>query len=117
MAMYRPTQPFTTGLMLLVPKYQKISGVRKKVYPKIEDGIMFRGSFKTYGGTERDVNGVLVVEDTADIETWFFPEVKSECRVGVITTGAIYDIMGEPENIDMRNQFLKFKVKRVKGGA
>lgn len=117
MAMYRPSQPFTTPMMLLIPTYQTISGVRKKVFPKFEDGIPFFASFKTYGGTERDVNGIYSVEDTADIETWYDPAFKSECRVAVANSQSVYEILGEPENIDMRNQFLKFKIKRIKGGA
>ena len=32
-------------------------------------------------------------------------------------TGKVYEILGEVENIDMRNQFAKFKVRAVKGGA
>ena len=117
MALYRPSQPFTTPLRLLIPTYETVSGVRKKVFPKVEDGILFYASFKTFGGTERDVNGVYSVEDTANIETWYIPEISSECRVAVATTGAVYEILGEPENIDMRNQFSKFKITRVKGGA
>ena len=58
-----------------------------------------------------------MVEDTANIECWYRPDIKSDCRVGLLSTGAIYDIINEPENIDMRNQFLKFKVLRYKGGS
>jgi len=103
--------------MLLVPTYKTVSGVRKKVFPDVKDGILFYASFKTYGGTERNVNGIYSVEDTADVETWYMPDFTSECRVAVANTGATYDIIGEPENIDMRNQFCKFKISRVKGGA
>lgn len=117
MALYRPSQPFTIPLVLLVPTYQTVSGVKKKVFPDVKDGILFVGSFKTYGGTERNVNGIYSVEDTAIVETWFMPEFASGCRVAVASTGATYDIIGEPENIDMRNQFAKFKISRVKGGA
>lgn len=114
---YRPIQPFSVPLVLLMPTYSKISGVPKKTFPAVENGILFYGSFKTYGGTERDVNGLLSVEDTAVVETWYRPEIKSGCRVAIAGTSAIYDILGEPENIEFRNQFLKFKVTRVKGGA
>jgi hypothetical protein len=34
-----------------------------------------------------------------------------------LSDGAVYDIIGEPENLEMRNMFLKFKIRRVKGGA
>lgn len=117
MAEYRPSLPFSTPLMLLIPTYTTVSGVRKKTFPAVENGILFYGSFKTYGGTERDVNRVYSIEDTADIETWFRPDITSGCRVAVAGTNAVYEILGEPENINLRNQFLKFKVSRVKGGA
>lgn len=115
--MYRPALTFTTPLVLLIPTYSKVSGVRTKTFPQIASGIAFNGSFKTYGGTERDVNGIFAIEDTAVIETWYLPEIKSDCRIAIAGTNAVYEILGEPENIEMRNQFMKFKVQRVKGGA
>lgn len=128
MSNYRPTIENPIPLVLLVPIYKKVSGVAKKEYPTIKEALnildekgnstnLFFGSFKTYGGTEKNVNGVYSIEDTANIETWYRPDIKSNCRIAVANTEAIYDILGEPENINMRNQFLKFKVKRVKGGA
>lgn len=117
MAAFKPTAAFTVALMLLQPTYSKVQGVTKKSFPALEEGVLFYGNFKTYGGTERDVNGVFSVEDTAVIETFYRPDIKTDCRIGVPATGAIYEVFGEPENINMRNQFLKFKVKRAKGGA
>lgn len=128
MSNYRPTIENPIPLVLLIPTYKKVSGVAKKEYPTIKEALnildekgnsinLFFGSFKTYGGTEKNVNGVYSIEDTANIETWYRPDIKSNCRIAVANTEAIYDILGEPENINMRNQFLKFKVKRVKGGA
>lgn len=117
MARYRPSNPFDTPLRLLIPTYTTQSGVKRKTFPSVESGSLFFGSFKTYGGTERDVNGIYSVEDTANIETWYRPDIKSGCAVAIAGTSAIYEIIGEPENIEMRNQFLKFKVTRVKGGA
>lgn len=117
MSTYRPSLPFSTPLVLLIPTYTNVNGVRKKTFPAVENGFVFYGTFKTYGGTERDVNGVYSVEDTANIETWYRPDITSGCRIAIAGTNAVYDVMGEPENIDMRNQFLKFKVSRVKGGA
>lgn len=117
MARYKPSLPFSVPLVLLIPEYKTVSGVKKKVFPAVADGIPFFGTFRSYGGTERDVNGVFAIEDTANIETWFRPDIKSECRIAVASSGAVYDVLGEPENIEMRNQFLVFKVSRVKGGA
>lgn len=122
MADYRPSLNNSIPLILLSPTTTTVSGVARKTYPTIEEALnikdsLFFGSFKTYGGTERDVNGVYSIEDTADVETWYRPDIKSDCRVAVANTGKIYDIISEPENINMRNQFLKFKCRIVKGGA
>lgn len=115
---YRPTTPFNVPMFLLIPTTTTVNGVRKKVYPQASAGILFYGTFKTYGGTEREVNGIFSVEDTAKIETWFRPDLTSNCRVALANNPtSIYDVVGEPENIEMRNQYLSFRVTRVKGGA
>ena len=117
MANYEPNIDNLIPLFLFIPTYSKVSGVDTKTYPSWENGILFYGSFKTYGGTQRVVDGLYSILDTAIIETWFRPDIKSNCRIGVPATGAIYEVIGEPENINMRNQYLKFKVKRARGGA
>lgn len=117
MAEYRPKLPFNTPLYLLTPQYKDVKGTTKKVYPEPDEEMLIHTSFKTYGGTETTVNGVFTIIDTATVETWFRPDIKGDCRVMRAVDGAVYEIIGEPENINMRNQFIKFKVKRVKGGA
>lgn len=117
MAFYRPQSVFNVPLVLLIPTYTTVNGVRKKIYPEIADGILINGSFKTYGGTETAVNGLLAVEDTADIETWFRPDISSDCAIAIAGTNKCYEIIGEPENINLRNMWLKFKVRRIKGGV
>ena len=122
---FRPALPFSVPLLLLLPTITKSNGVRVKSYDDA-NGILIYGTFKTYGGTDQTVNGVYSVVDTAEIVTWFRPDITSDCvialaetgaRYEIAETGARYEIMGEPENIDRRNQFLKLKVQRVKGGA
>ena len=128
MSNYRPDLDNITAMVLLKPTYRTSYGVDKPTYPSINEALeivdehdylvnLFYGSFKSYGGTEKNVNGIYSIEDTANIECWYRPDIKSDCRVGLLSTGAIYDIINEPENIDMRNQFLKFKVLRYKGGS
>ena len=122
MSNYKPDLTNQIPLILLIPTYTTISGVTKKTFPSITEALkdndkLFFGSVKTYGGTEKDVNGVYSVIDTANIETWFRPDIKSDCRIARANDGAIFEIINEPEDINQRHQFLKFKVKRVKGGA
>lgn len=115
--MYRPIEAaqMTTAMRLQTPTTEKTLGVSKKTWADVSGVVMV--NMKTYGGTERSDNGVLTVEDTAQIVCWYRPDIRSDCRLIRLSDGAAFDILGEPENIEMRNQFLKFKVRRVKGGA
>ena len=115
---YRPTTPFNVAMKLLTPEWQNVSGVNKKVYPD-PDTIkkVFFGNFRTFGGTEREDDGVFSIENTATVETWYRPDITSDCCVYIIPAGQIYEILGDPENIELRNQFLKFKVRRIGGRA
>lgn len=121
--MFRPNEAaqMTTPLRLQQPVTAVSYGVSKKTYKNI-DGVIW-ANFKTFGGTEKNDNGIITVEDTAQIVCWFRPDITSGCRVVLLdgaenTDGAkCYEVLGEPENIEQRNMFLKFKVRRVKGGA
>lgn len=116
MKAYKPNTPFNVPLELLIPTYTESDyGGKQQNYP--ENGVLFFGSFKTFGGTDVTANGILVVENTATIETWYNPLITSDCRVKVKSTGTVYDILGAPENINMQNQFMKFKVIAVRGVA
>lgn len=110
---YRAELPYTTAIELLIPTYENIKGVRTKVWP--EEGIRLNCSFKTYGGTEAQVNGVYSLIDTANVETWYRPDIKADCRIKILGNGALYEIINTPEDIEMRHQFSKFKVQAVKG--
>lgn len=116
MANFKP-QLFTSPFKLSIPTYEQVKGVMVKKYPHVDDCPLIMISFKTYGGTEIKENGVYSVVDTANVETWWRPDISSDCVIINAINGAKYEIIGEPENINMRNQYLKFKVRRVKGGA
>lgn len=111
---YRPSEPFTTPVTLLnVAETKTVRGVDVPVYP--EQGETIFCSFKTYGGTETTINGVISVIHTANIETWYRPDITSSSRIRLGTQ--LYEVMGEPEDIEQRHQFLKCKVRGVKSGT
>ena len=113
--MFTPSMPYSTAAELLIPTYTTIKGVPTKTYPA--KGLRINCSFKTYGGTETTENGLYSVIDTASIETWYRPDIKSDCRIKILQTGIVYEILGKPENIELRNQFVKFKIRAIEGGA
>lgn len=114
MANYRPKAPFTVPMFLFIPEIVTVKGSPKKKYPAT--GELFYCSFRTFGGTEIVSNDVLTIEDTATIETWYRPDIKADCIVKN-ENGDSYEILGTPENINMRNQILKFKIRKISGGA
>lgn len=111
--MYRPTEPYITAVELFNPTYKTELGVTKKVYP--ETGDLIFCSFKTFGGTEAVVNDVVTVVDTANVETWYRPDITSASQIRL--GNKRYEVMGEPEDIEQRHQILKFKVRGVRGGT
>ena len=115
MAGFKPDLPYTTAIELLIPTYTVKKGVRVKTFP--DKGIRLNCSFKTYGGSEYTVNGMYAILDTAWIETWYRSDIEADCRIKVLQTGRVYEIMIPPENVNMRNQFSRFKVKAIEGGA
>lgn len=109
----------TTPFMRLAASTSSSLGVAKKVYEP--DGNVRFCNFSTYGGTERDVNGIISIEDTGEIVAWYDPSITGADRIRILTgpenNGVDYEILGEPENMELRGQEMKFKVRRIKGGA
>ena len=108
MSNYRAIGPFNVPMFLFIPETKIIKGVVKKIYPT--EGELIHCSFETKS------NDVLAIEDTAVIETWYRPDVKADCIMKDVT-GISYEILGTPEDINQRHQCLKFKIRKVAGGA
>lgn len=115
--MFRPKKAaqMTTPFSVLVATETKTNGILKKTYSE-KNGAFF-ANVSSYGGTERQNNGVTVIDDTAVLITYFRPDITAENRLRRLTDGAVFEIFGTPENIENRNQYLKVKIKRVRGGA
>lgn len=114
---YMPSEikELQTPIELLIPTYKEVSGKQKKNYPK--NGDLIFCNWKTYGGTESVVDGLLTIIDTADVVTYFRPDIKSDCRVVLLSDNSIYEILGRPENIGQENKYIKFKVRNIGGNA
>jgi len=116
--MYRPkeAEQMTTVVKLQNRVTTNVSGAKNISYVDAEDSILYC-NFKTYGGNESVVNGKLVIDNTATVVTWFRPDIKASCRIVLLSDGSLWDIISDPENIEQRNQMLRFKVRKVTGGA
>lgn len=117
MARFKPAKEFATPMLLyVVTGTTEVLGTIKPVHAT--EGILFWGSFATYGGTETTANGIMVVEDTATVETWYRPDFTAAARVALANApDKLYEIVGEPENIEQRSLYTKMKLTRVQGGV
>lgn len=109
---YKPL-PFNVVLTLQTPKTITAKGSTKKTY--VDAGEIYC-SFRTFGGTETTSNGALTVENTAVVDTWYNPEITADSRV-ITADGGVYEILGTPENIEMHCQFMRFKIREIRGGV
>lgn len=105
-----------TAVKLVKPSStEKKNGVTRYTYD-VENAEVIFVNWKTYGGTEQHVNGVYSILDTANITTRYRPDITANCQI-IRPDGAVYQIISEPENTDLNNRYLEFKVQRVKGGV
>lgn len=112
---YKPQSPFTVPFKIGTPTETVIKGITKKSYT--ESKTIYFGTFKTFGGTESVKDGIYSVIDTATLETWYTPELKAECSVHLLESGEVYEVIGTPEDIEKRHQYMKARLQVIKGGA
>ena len=113
----------TTPFYYYVGSYEKHNGINKRFFTIEKDNennpIVRFCNFSTYGGSEYENNNIYVVDNTANVITWYDQSIKSNGAISLCEdpNATLYEILGEPENIEMRNQELSFKVRQYKGGA
>lgn len=115
--MFKPAKAneMRTVVQLQIVASEKVE--RGRVQRTYADSFIFPCNFSSHGGTESVVDGLLRIDETATITCRYFPEIKANGRIKLLQSGAVYEIIAEPENVEMRNMWLVFKVRRVKGGA
>ena len=112
MAEYKPQLPFNVPAMLLKRSMRKVNGVNQENFT---EKTMFYCAAKSYGGTEKVVNGVYVIEDTWQIDTWFNPAFDKGDRIRFLDDKTEFEILASPENINRRGQYMRFKIVRIGG--
>ena len=114
MAGYKPFHPFSTPLTIMIPTEERVQGVPQK---SLKEGDLFFGGVRSFSSQERDSNGVISPERTLVIDTWYRPDIKANNKIRLEPGGELYDIIGEPEDIGFRHQFLQIRCRRAGGKA
>jgi head-tail adaptor len=113
--MHRPQKAaqMTTPCKLQLPIED--SSIDVPVTGFVDYGKTFFANFSTYGSSEQERNGIDIVEENTILTTWYNPRIEAGCRIVRLTDGKIFDVVGEPENVEMRDMFSVVKVRRVRG--
>lgn len=112
MKQYQPSVPFSVPALHLKRSKEKVNGVNQEVFT---DGATFFCNAKSYGGTEKVVNDVFVIEDTWQIDTWYNPAFGKGDKIRFLDDNTEYEILATPENINRRGQYMRFKVVKIGG--
>lgn len=74
-----------------------------------------RGKFKQKGTAETTANGLTVINEKTTFTTWF----KADFAAADILTinGVDFEIIGTPENVEMRSRYAVLTLERISGGA
>lgn len=74
-----------------------------------------RGKFKQKGTAETNANGLTVINEKTTFITWYKADFKA---ADILTIGGVdFEIVGNPENVEMRNRYAVLTLERISGGA
>lgn len=116
---YQPNLPFDVPALHLKRSLEKVNGTNQETFTEAEEP--FFCSAKSYGGTEKQVNGVTVIEDTWWIDAYYNPAFGKGDRIRFLDevddNGKFpeFEVLASPENINRRGQYMRFKVVRIGG--
>lgn len=110
---YQPNLPFDVPALHLKAQTVKVNGVNQDSFTEAQEP--FFCSAKSYGGTEKQVNGVTVIEDTWIVDAFYNPAFGKGDKIRFLDDGSEYKILASPENINRRGQYMRFKVSRIGG--
>lgn len=112
--MYKPAnlREFVTLAVHKKPATQIVNGHNQKTYNVVGN---IKGKFKQKSTSELDANGLVIVEDKVTYITWWNNNLKAQ---DILTINNIdYEIVGEPENVEMRSRYAVLNLRLIKGGA
>lgn len=112
--MYKPAKirDFNTLAVHKKPITELVNG--RTIQTLVESGNL-KGLFKLKGTSEVNANGVIVVNDKTSFITWW----KNDLESGDVLTirGVDYQIIGTPENVELRGRYAVINLEKIGGGA
>ena len=112
--MYKPAKisEFVTPAVHKKPTYSEVNGRQVKEFAVVGN---LRGKFKQKGTSEMNANGLIVVNDKTSFITWWKTDFEAK---DIITIGGVdYQVIGTPENVEMRGRYAILNLEKISGGA
>lgn len=112
--MYKPAKirEFVTPAIHKKATYTTVNGRQVKEFVAVGN---LRGKFKLKGTSEMNANGLFVVNDKTSFTTWWKNDFEAK---DIITIGGVdYQIIGTPENVEMRGRYAILNLEKISGGA
>ena len=112
--MYKPAniREFVTPA---VHKKATSKTVNNRTSKKIIEVGIIRGKFKQKGTAETNANGLTVINEKTTFTTWYKADFAA---ADILTIGGVdFQVIGEPENVEMRNRYAVLTLERISGGA
>lgn len=114
--MYKPARisEFITPAVHKKPQVVENNGRTQKTFVEASKP-QIRGKFKLKGTSEINANGLIVVNDKTSFITWW----KNDFASGDVLNigGSDYQIIGTPENVEMRGRYAVLNLEKIEGGA
>lgn len=109
---YKPQGKFNVWFQLLKKTTTFVNGVN--VTEHIED---YKGkcSLITYSTSDVRTADLQNTSSSWNFETRFTTKIQAGDRIKILATGAVYDIVGKPENVRFMNKYLKCKLVEANG--
>lgn len=107
---FKPNLPYNITCQWLIPSVVKVNGVNTISY---SDGPLFGCSMKSWGGREQTINDVYHVIEQWNVETYYDPNITKNYRVKILQDDSEWMLMTAPENVEMANKYMVFKMERV----
>lgn len=105
-----------TAIKLQKAVDKKVTGATDRSYEDAKKDPVIRCNFKTKGGTQVIHNGKLIIINTATIQMRYRDDIEASDRFILLDDGSVWDVIGEPENVEQRNRLLIITVQRAGGG-
>ena len=112
--MYKPAniREFVTPAVHKKASSKKVNGRSTNVYTEVGT---IRGKFKQKGTAETTANGLTIINDKTTFITWFKADIMA---ADILTIGGIdFEIIGKPENVEMRSRYMVLTLELISGGA